>query len=75
MENLFIDIYRFGKYYYPASSHYGDYNGIITCDRCLKEDIKCCIGWKEHDLCMACMNFIDQYLDTYIILDDLGSRI
>lgn len=46
-----------GKYYYPAVKHY--HNGaIVQCDRCLRTNLKCCIGHQQIDLCLSCAQLI-----------------
>ena len=57
-ERLFIRIYKYGTFYNPAYEHYGP-KGEVGCDRCLKEDIPSCIGWRDFDLCLECAADID----------------
>jgi len=57
-EKIYYQVYKYGKYYNPASLHYGQ-PGDIGCDRCLKEDIAACIGWGEVDLCLNCVSEIN----------------
>lgn len=51
---MYQQIYDHGTYYNPATSHYKS-NGSVTCDRCGKDNLDVCIGYKTHDLCMMCM--------------------
>ena len=53
-EKIHYQVYKFGKYYNPASLHY---KGPIEvgCDRCDKHDIVACIGWGEYDICLECI--------------------
>ena len=62
-DSLYFKIYRYGKYYNPANLHYcfpGEEGDEVGCDRCLKEDIPTCIGWKEYDLCLYCASVIEE---------------
>lgn len=44
-----------GVFYYPAWKHYGKPANVI-CDRCLKQELKACIGYVDQDLCLECVN-------------------
>ena len=57
-ERLFIKIYKYGTYYNPAYEHYLP-RVDVGCDRCLKEKITACIGWRDYDLCLLCISEID----------------
>lgn len=54
-----MDTYRLilekGKFYFPASKHYGESTNVI-CDRCGRANLSACIGYKEEDLCMICID-------------------
>lgn len=72
--SLFSNIFRYGIYYNPASTHYAEHNRNLTtfgpyqefnskpvnvvCDRCSKSNLKVCIGWNDSDLCMKCVDEI-----------------
>lgn len=58
MESELILAYFNGKYYNPANSHYNK-SGIINCDRCHKTNIKICIGYNKIDLCMKCVEVLN----------------
>jgi hypothetical protein len=60
MDQLFIDIYRFGTCYNPASDHY-EGNNEVYCDRCNK-DIDISIGYLESDLCINCAHDVGEFL-------------
>lgn len=60
MDQLFIDIYRLGACYNPASDHYGG-NSEVYCDRCNK-DIDISFGYLESDLCMNCVQDVAEFL-------------
>jgi hypothetical protein len=36
--------------------------GPVGCDRCNKIDLKCCIGYKDIDLCLECVNDINDQI-------------
>lgn len=50
-----IDVLKKGMYFYPAYNHYGKQMNV-KCDRCNKEDLSACIGYKDKDLCMKCVD-------------------
>ena len=58
-EKLYNQIQKYGKLFDPANSHYDNDNGV-ECDRCKKTELKTCIGWKEHDLCMDCNSALEK---------------
>ncbi len=74
-DKLFFEIYKFGTYYFPANTHYGG-PGEVGCDRCLRTDIAACIGWGDHDMCLACISEINtKYEDgDLIIYEDSDSE-
>lgn len=53
MVNL-ADIYKHGTYYNPAWRHYGEHVNVI-CDRCQRQNLLVCIGFRENDLCLTCV--------------------
>jgi len=73
MKTLFIEIYNYGKYYNPAYLHYATEEFIVNvhCNRCLKPDLKACIGWNDSDLCMRCVADIDDYINCYEIIEEV----
>lgn len=50
----FHDVVRLGKFYYPATSHYGTQSTTVVCDRCQRTNLVSCIGYGEMDLCLPC---------------------
>lgn len=52
-------IFKNGTYYNPATKHY-DFQGIVNCDRCHRKNISVCIGYKDSDLCMRCVSYIEE---------------
>jgi hypothetical protein len=60
-KEIMIDICKYGIYYYPATKHYEN-GGQVSCDRCFKNYIDMSIGWKNYDLCLPCVNEINEQL-------------
>lgn len=56
-KEIMTNIYTNGTYYDPARDHHGP-NTTVMCDRCRKDNLDVCLGWKEYDLCMACVSEI-----------------
>jgi hypothetical protein len=52
---------KFGTYYNPATRHYGS-SGNVICDNCRRENLKACIGWNDCDLCMQCIDKLNNDL-------------
>ena len=61
------EVVTYGKLYYPAESHYA-HKSIVVCDRCNKTRLKVCVGYKNFDLCMKC---VDKVVDN---INELFSR-
>lgn len=55
-----MDIVKYGKFYYPASTHYGSLTANVTCDRCQRSSLTCCVGYADSDLCMGCVEIVVQ---------------
>ena len=55
----FTDVVLKGSFYCPAYKHYNK-NVTVTCDRCKKDNLPCCIGYGEMDLCLKCADMIAQ---------------
>lgn len=53
---------KYGKYYNPASNHYGSSSANCVCDNCGKQHLKICIGWNECDVCLSCTDKINNSL-------------
>ena len=61
----FQDVVLYGKFYYPASSHYGSHTTNVVCDRCGKTGLVSSIGYRDNmDLCLNCADIVT------IILED-----
>ncbi len=60
----FEEIVLNGKFYFPAFTHYGGNPMLnVTCDRCHRNQLKACIGYKENDLCMDCVEIISSKMN------------
>lgn len=57
-QHLYDQICQYGIYYNPASKHYSEStdSANVICDRCHQNNLAVCIGYKAHDLCMACVH-------------------
>lgn len=66
MDEKLLKIYKKGTYYNPAKSHYlssdSDEEINVTCDRCQTNNLEICIGYKEHNLCMKCIDNIKDHI-------------
>ena len=56
-----IKVYKNGTYYNPASKRYGP-DANVVCDRCKKSKLDVCIGLQIYDLCLACVQEINELL-------------
>lgn len=63
------NICEYGRYYYPATSHY-ESGTAVQCDRCNDQNLKSCIGWKEYDLCLTCADVVAQRMTRKSSDDD-----
>lgn len=54
-----LNAYANGDYFFPAWKHYNNDKEIVDCDVCKKTNIKSCIGFLDIDICMKCMDAID----------------
>lgn len=50
---------KYGTYYNPATSHYNKPFVNVICDNCHKENLKSCIGHNNYDLCLGCVDKIN----------------
>lgn len=50
---------KYGTYYNPATSHYNKPFVNVICDNCHKENLKSCIGHNNCDLCLECVDKIN----------------
>ena len=56
-----IKVFKNGKYYNPASDRYGP-NANVVCDRCRRNNLDICIGLQTYDLCLPCVQEINESL-------------
>lgn len=60
-QSRFVDCILYGKYYYPASSHYNN-DSIIQCDRCFRSNLHSCIGFENLDICLSCAQITESHM-------------
>src|ERR1700740_1607006 len=60
-EQDLIQIYKCGHFFYPAVDHYAN-SSSVSCDRCKKDNLISCIGYKDRDLCLQCCADIERNL-------------
>lgn len=53
----YFRILQVGTYFYPAWRHYGR-KTLIMCDRCNRQDLQVCIGYRDYDICLECVSEI-----------------
>ena len=56
MDTVIKNVYKYGKYYNPAWTHYRRDDANVSCDRCHRTQLKVSIGWDKYDLCMDCVD-------------------
>ena len=62
-DKKYNNVIKYGKFYYPAISHYP--NSLnIQCDRCYKNDLQSCIGYEDIDLCLKCVDLLINFKNT-----------
>lgn len=52
--------------YYPISWHHYPHLGekaVVVCDKCRKQPLKRCIGFKDLDLCLTCASAVEATMD------------
>ena len=54
-----INICKYGTYYNPASKHYTE-GANVVCDKCYKNNLSICIGWNNYDMCLLCVNDVNE---------------
>lgn len=62
-KNQYEDVVKYGTYYFPANKHYYK-DTVVQCDNCLKHKLTACIGYKDHDLCLACADRIESQISS-----------
>ena len=58
MDNFIQQCCDYGTYYNPASLHYANVTANVTCNRCYQDQLRVCIGYKNIDLCLLCVDQI-----------------
>lgn len=66
----FLNVVLYGTYFNPAKAHYNNRNVIVSCDRCKRQNLSLCIGWKDLDLCFQCTNEVNNINRTQQIKPD-----
>lgn len=79
MQDLMYQIYKYGTYYNPASNHYSFIKSSkpinVICDKCKTENLNVCVGYKDCDLCLRCINQIDNnYKTSTPMYDDFDTQ-
>ena len=69
-----INICKYGTYYNPASNHYGSSKNVV-CDKCYKNRLDICIGWKSYDLCFKCTEEINNELKNKMDFDMIRTNM
>lgn len=62
MEHNFTNVVKYGKYYYPAWTHYKRENANVVCDRCAKTKLVVSIGLENTDLCLQCVETVSKLI-------------
>jgi len=57
----FKKVLTYGTYYPQAWHHYPHLGeaAVVICDKCRKQPLKRCIGFKEMDLCLTCASAVE----------------
>jgi hypothetical protein len=64
-------IVTLGKFYSPATDHYPLVaNAAVTCDKCKRTNLSCCIGYAAQDLCLSCAQAV---VDSVLLTTEAGS--
>lgn len=63
---MFYQIVEYGNFFFPAWRHYGNPSTNVRCDRCHRTNLACCIGFKDKDLCLRCVDFIAERMLNHI---------
>ena len=69
-----IKTIKHGKFYYPASMHYNKQPNII-CDMCQRQQLSCCIGYNNSDICMKCVEAIISVEEKPIVPPSRDNRV
>ena len=62
----FKDVLTYGTYYPQAWHHYPHLgkDAVVICDKCRKQPLQRCIGFKDLDLCLACAFAVEANMVT-----------
>ncbi|AYV82002.1 MAG: hypothetical protein Homavirus2_6 [Homavirus sp.] len=74
MDDIYMKIYKYGTYYNPATNHYGAV-GSVNCDRCHRKLLDICIGWQTYDLCIECIQDINQHTHVFVAKNPLSNPL
>jgi len=74
MDLELIAVYQHGIYYNPAWKHYGRETNVC-CDRCKSSNLNICIGYRELDLCLVCVNEISRFREYPKIITKMQQSI
>ncbi len=69
MSASFEDVLTYGTYYPQAWHHYPDLGEGVTviCDKCRKQPLKRCMGFKDIDLCLTCASVVERGMERPVI--------
>lgn len=62
IDSIIMNIYKHGKYYNPAWSHY-EHGALVSCDRCYRTQLITCLGWNQYDMCLKCADEISSIIN------------
>ena len=65
---MFYQIVEYGNFFFPAWRHYGNPSTNVRCDRCQRTNLACCIGFKDKDLCLRCVDFIAERMINHMVV-------
>ena len=73
-KDTMLKIYKYGIYYNPANSHYGN-NSNVVCDRCYRQGLDVCIGYQSYDLCLKCILEINTESKTQFPYNPIATQM
>ena len=74
-QSTFEQIIKYGVYYNPASKHYASFGeSNVACDKCHKSNLNVCIGYQNYDLCVSCVQKINESSSNKIFNKPLTSK-
>lgn len=73
--NTTIKILKYGTYYNPAHTHYSFAKVTsIVCDRCYRQNLDMCIGYDTYDLCLNCVQDVNNALNKTPTIQQGGDK-